>query len=55
MKQEVMAVASAGPYANHFQTGNHANCSSLNYLQARCSSWRQPTVYKHWRLTEEII
>jgi len=32
-----MAVASAGPYAN--QTDNHASTSSLNFLQAGCSSW----------------
>ena len=39
-----MAVASAGPYANHLhpliQTDNHASTSSLNFLQARCSFWR---------------
>jgi len=36
-----VAVASAGPYANHLhltQTNNHASTSSL-FLQAGCSSW----------------
>jgi len=36
-----VAVASAGPYANHFctslQTDNHASTSLIN--SAECSSW----------------
>jgi len=35
------------------QTDNHTNTSSLNFLQAGCSSWRPTsilrTVSKHWR------
>jgi len=36
-----VAVASAGPYANHLhllQTDNHASTSSLSFLQAGCPS-----------------
>jgi len=37
------AVASAGPYAicicTSLQIDNHTNTSSLNFLQAGCSSW----------------
>jgi len=32
------AVASAGPYAHNLHL--YSNTSSLNFLQARCSSWR---------------
>jgi len=31
-------VALAGPYANHLHFAS-VSTSSLNYLQARCSSW----------------
>jgi len=39
-----VAVASAGPYANHMiytslQTDNHTSTSSFIFLQVECSSW----------------
>jgi len=37
-----VALALAGPYANHFtllQTDNHASTSSVSFLQVGCSSW----------------
>ena len=43
-RDDGVAVASAGPYANHFHLapdryrGNHATTSSLYILQATCSS-----------------
>ena len=33
------AVASPGPYANNMHTDNRTITSSLNFLQASCSSW----------------
>jgi len=55
-----MAVASAGPYANHFapnsrlKTDNHASNSSLNFYRPDALSDAQPTVLKHWRHWEFI-
>jgi len=43
MTQEMIAVASGGPYANIYtslQTDNHACTSSFSFLQSGCSSWR---------------
>jgi len=39
-------MASAGPYAYnvHLTPDNHASISSVNFLQARCSSWRPNSV-----------
>jgi len=46
MKQKMVgvAVASAGSYADHLfiiPEDNHVTTSSLNFLRAVCSSWRQ--------------
>jgi len=40
-KDDKVAVAPAGPYANHLhllQTDNHTSTSSLSFLHAACSS-----------------
>jgi len=37
-RDDGVAVASAERYANHLHLANHASTSSLNILQARCSS-----------------
>jgi len=36
-RDDGVAVAPAGPHSTLLQTDNHANPSSLNFLQARCS------------------
>ena len=41
-RDDGVAVASAAPYANHLNLApdkNHASISTLNFLQAGCSSW----------------
>jgi len=47
-----VAVASAGPYANHlplFQTDNHATTSPLTFYRPDTLPAAQPTASKHWR------
>ena len=46
----MMAVASAGPYANtSLQTDNHTNTSSLNFYRPGALSDAQPTVSKQMK------
>jgi len=50
-RDDGVAVASAGPYANHLhfllQTDNHASTSSLNFYLLDALPVDQPTVSKH--------
>jgi len=45
-----VAVASAEPYADHLHlAADRLSTTSLNILQAGCSSWCELIVSKHWR------
>jgi len=50
------AAASAGTYmqtvCTSLQTDNHNNTSSVNLLQARCSSWRPTNSVKALKATQ---
>jgi len=47
-RDDGVAVASAGPYANQLQTDNHASTSSINFLQAGWSKMQHYDKQRQW-------